>query len=495
MMEYIFLLVVLSYLGVIIIRTFRTYYYSDKMLSNKISRNYFCNSNFILLLPALSEQSIVEETLNYFNELIYDKRKLKIIIITTQREEFERNKNKGRLSEFISQLNNGNDINSINNGLFPIYLLPEILLSHTQYDNETFIDYVNNLYLNYPTTQQVTNDYIIQNKTKLNFEFLNIHYPYNEGNKSNQLNYALNTITSIDRTFIGVYDFDSKPDKNTLLEVDELSTNKNLFVFQQISMPLLRKNIKLNFTENAMIEIYHLMQCRRNIGIEYWMHVSTCEYTTPLRYCMGAGLFIEINLIKKYKFTEPIDDIPLGYKFNYSKIKITPLKLINLVYMVNKLSDLKGQSININYGLIVGIFKELKWTLNNKVFKMSKIETLIKIFNTFFTIFIIPITSMTLTLIILYSLSYSLKNALIYLAILILGYGISSIIVWKRVKKLYLKYNGYKSTFIENDYHLYFFFLSFLRGLIRAILRFRAIILIVKRYWSNIPFITSKTQR
>ncbi|MDD4734108.1 MAG: hypothetical protein PHU05_04610, partial [Bacilli bacterium] len=136
----------------------------------KVKVNKYCN--IYVLLPALREQKIVKSTIDWFSNIQY-RGKIKYIIVTTEKEEFE-NKTK------------------------------EI------------------------TTGQLVDKYIKDKKIK---NVLHMHYPHTKGNKSSQLNYAVEEILKeekdLENTYISVFDFDSKPDKETFETLNKVAILKN----------------------------------------------------------------------------------------------------------------------------------------------------------------------------------------------------------------------------------------------------------------------------
>ena len=117
-----------------------------------------------VLLPAMKEQKIVKSTIDWFHKIKY-KGNIKFIVITTEKEELE------------YKTNNIKD----------------------------------------KTTNIVVKEYL----NKLNDKrFIHYHYPKTNGNKSSQMNYAIDMIKNEYKinnndTYISVFDFDSQPELNT----------------------------------------------------------------------------------------------------------------------------------------------------------------------------------------------------------------------------------------------------------------------------------------
>ncbi|MCA9460255.1 MAG: hypothetical protein KC550_06930, partial [Nanoarchaeota archaeon] len=369
------------YLG---FKKFKTkYFQKDNKSDNK--------NNIFVILPALSEQSIVEETIDHFNNMHESEGIIHYIIVTTQREEIDKKKNEMRLSDFIDKVyENPQKIYQLNNGLFPHYLFNKILELKQINTLEKFKIKINKLYSDYPTTNSKIKEYL--NKIKLNFKFDIINYPGSTGNKSSQLNYALSYIKEtysdlFKHSIIGIYDFDSKPDVRTFGWINEnYSVDSNIKVYQQIPLPILGLNKDKKFFENYLLIIFHLLHIRRSLGVELNMH-SNNNYNnnfSMLKYCMGAGLFINAKTLDDINgYPEPIDDIPLGYRISLKKIETEFIPFFNLVYSTNRIKFLIGQSRNIVHGLTFGLFKELRETDTNFSNSLKYMKSILSLIDSF----------------------------------------------------------------------------------------------------------------
>ncbi|MBE3578266.1 MAG: hypothetical protein IMX00_11365 [Limnochordales bacterium] len=116
--------------------------------------------HLVLLLPALREQPIVEETVRHFGQLVYPYDRLSVLIVTTEREEHE------------YRLAGQNDVVT--------------------------------------TSQLVARAIEAANRTLGTTRFLHLHYPYTTGNKASQLSYAVRQLPKLlkdlpaNETYIGV---------------------------------------------------------------------------------------------------------------------------------------------------------------------------------------------------------------------------------------------------------------------------------------------------
>ena len=141
----------------------------------RINKN---SKNIIIAIPVLREQKCIEDTIEYFNTITKD---IPIVLITTQKE----------IKENLT---------------------------------------------NEKTTQDIIKEKIITRYSNVYW----INYPYTEGYMSDQLNYMLENLENIfnkkidlDKTYLALYNADSRPNKNTFEEIKQKIENSN--VVQQYS--------------------------------------------------------------------------------------------------------------------------------------------------------------------------------------------------------------------------------------------------------------------
>lgn len=227
----------------------------------KYKRREFKNTlknNFVILLPVFHEQSIIEETLNYYNTN-FKSNNLKIIIIASERE-------KGKI-----------------------------------------------------TTYDLAKKYI--NKYDTTSLFTLIKAPAKFEGKVGQLNYALEFGNISKDKIIAVYDVDSRPSKNIIKIVDDLiEKNKNVNVFQQVSNYC--NNLNKVTGLNSILSISDAFtQTKWALGFEYPLYaiynnrVLTGKIR-PLVYCIGHGLFVKnsfLNKIGGFPIINKNDDLSFGY--------------------------------------------------------------------------------------------------------------------------------------------------------------------------------------
>lgn len=279
-------IIISLFIFIITNKLFYNFYYlyiTKKFISEE--RNYIVNRNvsFLIIIPVLREQNIIESTLNYFNKLDLSNIDLHVCIAGTSREKNENNKC-------------------------------------------------------YISTGKIVNKWII--KEKVNFR-KNIHFSYVEisetnGDRATQLNYAVKQCRQyFEPELVGVYDADSLPDLKTLEEVAAEYCRKPNTVFQQpvhfISAanrmakknknPILVANALYQTTWTAIRELprwkKHSEFCEKNNNRLYYKN----------DYLIGHGEFIPYKLYNSFIFPEKevTDGIQLGYRLSMSGYSIKPI--------------------------------------------------------------------------------------------------------------------------------------------------------------------------
>lgn len=258
--------------------------------------------NIYVLLPALREQKIVDETINWFKKIKY-KGNIKYIVVTTEREEYE---------------------NKINN-------------------------------IKEETTSQLVDKKLKKIKDD---RFMHIHYPETKGNKSSQMNYAvdqiLKTETDLENTYISVFDFDSKPDVNTFNELNKVAIlRNNPDAINQV--PLCFKNYE-DFSKDKskiLLLLYTFQHTIRSCAIEKMkLLVSSLTNMKVPQYFMGACMHIKLqSLIDNEKFPIFVDDLTLGYRMSIKNGNFAYLPTYNYTLIPNKVYDYVNSAVLIFKGI------------------------------------------------------------------------------------------------------------------------------------------------
>jgi len=249
----------------------------------------------ILLMPVLREQKLIKSTLKYLSEINYDLNKIKIVIITTEREIVENEEEKKTTIEIVKEL------------------VPEL------------------------------------NK-KLGISlFHHLHFPGNKGVKSDQLNYALSVLQNKNpnlfqkkNVYIGIYDADSRSNKDLLKILAKKAEGDNFPIAYQQPMAYLENYYKLPFSLSGFImKAFALFHSRYSLGYETSLFLNKNQKFGKMVYCLGHGLFIRADfLVKIGFFPSPIEDTRFGHICSFLGQKINFLPSLATTKVTDKISTL-----------------------------------------------------------------------------------------------------------------------------------------------------------
>lgn len=386
----------------------------NKKLKKVIPKKYV---DIYVLLPALKEQKIVKDTIDWFSKIKY-KGKIKYVIITTEKEEAEYKRNK------INEL----------------------------------------------TTNQVVEKYL---KEINDNRFIHMHYPLTNGNKSSQMNYAVEKISknvkNKSNTYISVYDFDSKPSIDTFNELNRVAAYKNKpDAIQQV--PLNIKNYSETSKKSILMTIYALQHMVRSLAIEKIKLLFSSLFNMKIpQYLMGACMHLRMDtLMKNGCFPMFVDDLTLGYRYSIKGYKITYLPTYNYALIPNDLKGYFGSSTLIFKGILTYI-DEIKNTPGNIFRKLNMF-----IFGTFN---ILEFSFIPYIYLVFYVYSiFTLKFNLLFILMIItpILWSMSSYIVLKTNK---IKNDNKLNSFLSIILSPFWFIFRPIGGLKYSIKKFNNIIL------------------
>jgi len=175
------------------------------------------------------------------------------------------------------------------------------------------------------------------------------HYPYPEGNKASQLNYAISSLglfEAEDQVFIGTYDIDSRPHRDTLLILgqDYLQALKKPLVFQQFSLYLKNfEDLNLALKASAVYQslwslCYEIPVARKQYKLLSKAKKFLHFFNFNLIYCIGHGHFVRWDVLKSiglYPTYTNTEDLQLGYLLSFQQIPIKPLPVLDNSSMPN----------------------------------------------------------------------------------------------------------------------------------------------------------------
>lgn len=363
----IFYLVAIAYIFFSIYKIYSWIYVSkwkdteEKLFETLIKDEY--ETNYIILIPGLREVSLVNKTMDYFTKLDYPRDKTHIVFVTTDEEMKIKQEKRERIKNYYEKIKNSpnlSKINKYNNGLFPCSYLKNVLniLQKIISDNKK-VDELYSLYDSMPCTGTLIVKNIEMDSVKYK-NFYHIACPdfKIDGGKPTQLNYAVEhlwdiidiTGINLDNLYLGVYDFDSRPDVRTLKYIAsknsarKLDNKKSADFYQQTQLPLDGlQDIERICYMKSLIKANIIMYTRRALGIELYKLKKYEKYIAsnknnknvifkPAINCLGAGMFIKLNVLKEIcGFAEPVEDLVLGYKLNVLNKEIVTIPYINIM--------------------------------------------------------------------------------------------------------------------------------------------------------------------
>lgn len=202
----------------------------------------------IILLPVLREQKLISETLQALARLKYSHARLRIFVITTEKERVQREQARASLASLAKDI--------ISRQFSPSFLakkylgvLPEDTLRKTltlAWDKGSEADihaFLLAFFDIFPTTMDIVdNDTKKLNKPGETPLFIHLHYPETNGYMNQQLAFALQQLPSHftlpesgkTRTYLAIYNADSRPHADSLLSVINLCRK---FSIQHTSFP------------------------------------------------------------------------------------------------------------------------------------------------------------------------------------------------------------------------------------------------------------------
>jgi hypothetical protein len=188
------------------------------------------NPLIIVLLPVLREQRLIIDTLQHFANLRYPQERLRIFIITTEKEVVERQTAKEKLillaRDIASKRYSVSLLKEKYLGLFSEDVLTRtLLLAQDKKSEQEVLQFLLEVFQAYPTTITLVKENIDRINLQIGVPiFTHLHYPGTNGNMNQQLDYALKHLSSYLNPqefekippYLVVYNADSRPHVDTL---------------------------------------------------------------------------------------------------------------------------------------------------------------------------------------------------------------------------------------------------------------------------------------
>jgi len=308
----------------------------------------------VLLVPALREQDLLEETVRAAAGLDHPPDRLHIVVVTTEREEREKRAASAGLTTLAAALREGGATDAASRlaGVVPSGRAAGIA-SRTRASADpvdTLLAEVDAV----PTTSEVAAAILPELAAEhAGVGLHHLHYT-EEGGKSSQLVYAVERLVELlppeataSFTYVGLYDADSQPDRTTLRHLSAVATRDGQEapdLIQQLPLQLRRPHAARPGRADALLRSHALADLRRRAGIEAHRILSRgrirasrlpaglATIVEPVVYGVGAGLFVRHDtLVSIGMYEEPVDDLLIGYKLSSAGASMEVLPVFNLV--------------------------------------------------------------------------------------------------------------------------------------------------------------------
>ena len=292
-----------------------------------------------VILPAYKEQSVIEETMEYFAELPYPN--LKVIVVTTDKEK------------------------------------PE-------------------------DESATTMDIVKQATERLNQEseedvFSWVHYPHADGGMKEQVNYAVTDFSESlpeedwGRSYIAVYNADSKPNPKTLEVFNAMVQKEGVEVAVQNSVHFSNFD-QLPFNPSGILlkaaSVFQNRWSMEEISMQrkqakFWESRDT-PLDTPdtlrekLAYCIGHGSFFRLDIWNDaggFPQDCELDDLPLGFLLSCKGVSIKPIPLLESCETPTNIRDLINQKANW-YRMMIGYMDPRRAALDRELDSHFRIDFL-----------------------------------------------------------------------------------------------------------------------
>ncbi len=327
----------------------KTHYSSDDY---KIVKDF---PPIIICIPMLREQRTAKSTIEYFSSLEYAKKDYQLVIVTTEKERYDKDVYKKRLPQIYADLKQGISLASFVDRYLGVFSEAELVHLFQAKDKGISLKEITEKFNQIPSTEDIAQEEAKRINKKVGFELIKVlHYPKNHRTVSEQINYAIDYYRDIkryERGYFALYNADSRPSLTILY--DALVTKANFErkynyspqVMQQSSLFTLNYGMFKNNLNGFLLKASALFQTKWTLTHEFSILRSQSDtamkikkVTNPLAkiwysrlgICITHGLFLSMKLIKtQYMPTDTVtEDLPLGYYLSCLNEPIVPIPSI-----------------------------------------------------------------------------------------------------------------------------------------------------------------------
>lgn len=348
--------------------------YSQVMISDESQ----CQESalFTILIPVLREQEVIKKIIE---NILLIKGNFQAVFITTERESAEREVQKRKLNSLkhrILKASNREEIVNLLSGILPASLAAEGFEMLKSQPNDWHI--ISNLFEQLKLTKEVIEESI---KTLKREQISVIHYPNTQGNKTNQLNYAIKELEKGKdghNEFLLFYDADSHVHQDTIINLQKyLAFYPQANVIQQSALFLSNFEALSGSYQKSFLQAIALLQSRWTMAHEVPRILNQFE-TKIGNYLEGShlvahGLFIRLSVLQNVGYFPDsfiTEDLPLGYLVRLSGEKIYPFPILENTQSPTTIRGMFNMYENWFLGVIGYIKCSLKSILKRDVPKL-----------------------------------------------------------------------------------------------------------------------------
>lgn len=293
---------------------------------------------FVILLPALREQNLVESTLSHFTRLDYPPELIRVVVVTTARERLERERLRDGLTEYGRQLlaapATARAVDYLT-GHLPETAVRRLLEARSQVGVVEFGQMVQSEFDASRTTYELVEEHLDRWSPIVHV----IEAPQEWRLKAGQVQYALDRIDELltdwsaleDCLYVAVYDFDGRPVRDSL-RWSECAARTGAALLQQ---PGLTVPAGPQPTMFAVLD--GQLHSRFALRLELWMRLlDQCLVRLPrvvrawsasAVHTVGNGLFIDrLQLETLGGIPSPVDDLALGWRAADTGRTVVPIR-------------------------------------------------------------------------------------------------------------------------------------------------------------------------
>lgn len=321
----------------------------------------------ILLLPVLREQRVIRETLKVLADLQYPRERLRICVITTEKELAQRTQAQSKLDSLARDIASKRLPPALliekYLGLFSEDMLTKIIPIAQEKGSELVVrEYLGDVFRSYPTTIDLVKESIEYLNQRSGMPlFIHLHYPQTEGDVNQQLEYALQQMPAClnvehfnpSSSYLAVYNADSRPHRDTLELVDALAQGyADRYggyppAFQQSAVFL--ENVSHIGTQRGglVLQAAALLQSRWVLSHEiprlHRQSRSASQFNAhelpnlqrltgaEFALCVGHGFFLRSDVARRlelFAVSNICDDFLWSYRLCIEHVPIVPLPLL-----------------------------------------------------------------------------------------------------------------------------------------------------------------------